>query len=516
MTRFVSLLVFVLALSAVTAEGDDERNSLIVQGLNSTHELDFDSAISAFEKVIAAHPDEPIGYYFKASTYFWRYIVEDDFESAGRQFAELSQKAIDIAKARRRAAPTDEEAQLYLGRAYGNLGRYYAMEGKYLKAYFASKKAKNTLLDLTARNPDQADAYLELGLYHYYADLAPRLLRALSFILGIEGDRPLGLSQLERARQHGVYTSIDATFFLQDLYVRYEERYEEVVKLNRELVALYPANGLHLNNLALGLTKTGDAEQALILYRQIVEILEDPALRGLSRLATYQSGRALMLMNRHQEAIIAFTPLTSDPQPSEAHWSGPWARYQIGYCQELLGDRESAVSTYRQIARKANEDAYRLARERLEKPLLEIEIQSARALNCLETRKFDDAKSILGSALKRLAIDDPQYPQEYEPLIQYYLGRTHFKAQEVESAISEFEHALATDQHPFEWIRPWSHYRLALCFFELGDSDQANRHFDAAERMGSKELRLRVERDRQKPLISPGASSPLPTPSTKN
>ncbi|MCP4897406.1 MAG: hypothetical protein GY906_10580 [bacterium] len=497
MNRLTAIITSFLVLSALPLLAAYDRDQTISAGIDSTHRLDFETALEHFDRIITNEPNSAVGYYFKATAFFWQYLAEDETEEPGDRFASLSERTVKVAKARLKVDRTDHETQLYLGRAYGNLGRYYAMEGKYFKAYVNSKRAKNVLVALTQQHPDCWDAYFELGLYHYYAELAPRVLRALSFILGIEGDRPLGLEELERARQQGEFTKIDATFFLQHINLHYEEDFKTVVALNRELVSRFPTNVVHLSNLAAGFRRAGDAKNAIQTYRRVIEIgKESTPWLEYSLTASYQVARVLMSLNRFEEAIAAFTTILSEEQTPSTKWLRAWSQIQIGVCYELSGDRTKAESFFRQIQRSDNQDAYRTAQQRLKNPLLGVEIENTLALNCNETNRFEEALSILSANLKRLSDNDLQFPSSHAPLIHYYLGRTLLDADRTREAADRFKVVIATDEVPYEWIRPWAHYRLALCFKKLGDSASAKLHFDAAHNLGNKELRLRIERDR--------------------
>ena len=62
------------------------------------------------------------------------------------------------------------------------------------------------------------DAYLGLGIYNYLADVLPKFVKVLSFILGINGDKELGLKQIRLAHEKGVFTKTEALFFLGAIY----------------------------------------------------------------------------------------------------------------------------------------------------------------------------------------------------------------------------------------------------------------------------------------------------------
>ena len=64
-------------------------------------------------------------------------------------------------------------------------------------------RGKNYLEDVVEKDPTYYDAYLGLGIYHYLADILPKFVKILSFVLGVEGDRDKGIVELNIAAEKG-------------------------------------------------------------------------------------------------------------------------------------------------------------------------------------------------------------------------------------------------------------------------------------------------------------------------
>src|SRR5919107_1429123 len=85
------------------------------------------------------------------------------------------------------------------------------------------KRIKDALERALELDPDMHDAWFGIGLYHYYADVAPtdaKVLRWLLFLPG--GDRIKGMEEMRRARNHGVLLRSEADYQLHVLYLWYE------------------------------------------------------------------------------------------------------------------------------------------------------------------------------------------------------------------------------------------------------------------------------------------------------
>ena len=89
------------------------------------------------------------------------------------------------------------------------------------------------------------DAEFGVGMYRYYAGVAPAIFKFLRFLLLLPGgDRAGGLAQLERASQRGLLVRGEAQFQIQVLYLWYEHKSKEALAIIRGLQQRYPHNPL--------------------------------------------------------------------------------------------------------------------------------------------------------------------------------------------------------------------------------------------------------------------------------
>ncbi len=479
-----------------TLDDFDDIDALLNRGVVLLHGMRYEEALELFERVVELAPDDPRGYFFQSQVAFWQLLLDLRNEEHGERFQELSEKTIKVAKRRQRRARDDVRARLYLGRAHGNLGRYHAIMGEYLQAYRSSKRAKRILKDLVVEHPEQVDAELELGLYHYYADLAPRILKMLSFFLGIEGDREAGLDKLEKAARQGEHTRVDALFYLLDLNLRYEERYAEARRLGSELVEQYPDNLLFVRKLADSLRLDGQVEGALALYGRIAEQSRFPSQ---SRRARFELARTHLDGFQLEQAITAYTAAVSrlEETADTRHWSYGWSLYFMGYCHDLLGNRAQALAHYRQVPRSSTA-AYDEARKQIRYRLTRADAALEHIDSLVGGHEYDQAAALIRQTLARLGEEDPEYPASVEPELHYQLARCHRECDEHVQAVSELEQVLTSPHEPPEWLHPWTHYHLGLSYLVLGKQQAAEQHLDrAAEYKKDQRLRLRIARTRR-------------------
>ena len=150
-----------------------------------------------------------------------------------------------IAEAERFAAanPGRAEAWFYVGAAYGARSQFRVYRGDRLAAARDGKRIKTSLEKALAIDPAMHDAEFGIGMYRYYAGVAPAIFRFLRlFLLLPGGDRAGGLAQLERAARDGVLVRGEAQYQIHVLYLWYEQKSKEALAIIRSLQERYPHN----------------------------------------------------------------------------------------------------------------------------------------------------------------------------------------------------------------------------------------------------------------------------------
>ena len=126
------------------------------------------------------------------------------------------------------------------GASYGAERISAARDGKKIK------DARALQLD-----PALHDAYFGIGLYHYYADVAPAAAKMLPWLLlPPGGDRVQGLREMLQARDRGGLFKGEADFQLHLVYLWYERRTAHALGLIERLDARYPYNPLFRQSIA--------------------------------------------------------------------------------------------------------------------------------------------------------------------------------------------------------------------------------------------------------------------------
>ena len=266
------------------APRDAELRETARRGIAALMNGDPDGAIEIFQQIRKADPQSPLGYLFEADATWWTIylttgnLVDPDVFDVARSstspydshFEDMVNAAIRKANARVHAHQDEARNYLYEGMAYGLKGRFYGLRDNDLPTARAGKKMRALLLTALKMDPSLEDAYLGLGIYNYFVDTLPTIVKMLKFLIGLPaGGRELGLEQLRRATDKGDLVRDEAKFYLaKDFSRRSEAEFDESLELFQQLAHAYPDNMLWTLLSGSLEIRLGRAEQGEDLYRE--------------------------------------------------------------------------------------------------------------------------------------------------------------------------------------------------------------------------------------------------------
>jgi len=174
----------------------------------------------------------------------WWQLQGDPLNRQGdAEFERRANAAIAEAEAWTVAEPGTAEAWFYAGAAYSTRVQWRVLRGQRLAAARDGKRIKDTLEQALELDPDMHDAWFGIGLYHYYAGVAPVAAKMLRWLLLLPGgDREMGLREMLRARDGSQLLRDEADYQLHTLYAWYEHRPEEALAIVRRLQASHAHN----------------------------------------------------------------------------------------------------------------------------------------------------------------------------------------------------------------------------------------------------------------------------------
>jgi hypothetical protein len=181
----------------------------------------------------------------EALSLWWQIQLDPEVRTLDAAFLAAANRAIAEAERWTAAEPERAEAWFYLGAAYGARAQFRVYRVERIAAARDGKRIKEALEQALALDPSMHDAEFGIGMYRYYAGVAPAAFKFLRFLLLLPGgDREGGLAQLERAARLGLLVRGEAQFQIQVLYLWYEHKSREALAIVRELQSRYPHNPL--------------------------------------------------------------------------------------------------------------------------------------------------------------------------------------------------------------------------------------------------------------------------------
>lgn len=181
----------------------------------------------------------------EALSLWWQIQLDPESRRLDAAFTAKANAAIAEAERMTAAEPQRAEAWFYLGAAYGARAQFRVHRVERLAAARDGKRIKDALERALALDPGMHDAEFGIGMYRYYADVAPAVLRFLRWLLLLPGgDREDGLRQLERAATLGILVRGEAQYQIHILYLWYEKKWPEALVIVRGLQERYPRNPL--------------------------------------------------------------------------------------------------------------------------------------------------------------------------------------------------------------------------------------------------------------------------------
>ena len=156
---------------------------------------------------------------------WWQIQLDPKNRVHDDQFRSKSDAVIAAIEAWTEREPKRGEAWFYLGGAYGARAQWRVLREERIAAARDGKRIKNALEQALALDPSLNDAYFGIGLYHYYADVAPAAFRMLRWVLLLPGgDRLEGMREMLRARSEGQLLQSEADYQLHLIYLWYEKQ----------------------------------------------------------------------------------------------------------------------------------------------------------------------------------------------------------------------------------------------------------------------------------------------------
>jgi tetratricopeptide (TPR) repeat protein len=346
---------------------------------------------------------------------WWQILLNPQSRRLDDRLRERADAAIEAAQTWTTREPQRAEAWFYLAGSYAPRVQWRVLRGERLAAARDGNKIRTALERALQLDPTLNDAYFGIGLYHYYADVAPAAAKILRFLLLLPGgDRVEGLREMRRAREHGELLTGEADYQMHLLYLWYEQKPSEARDLIRSLEKRYPTNPLFLERLAsLEDEYFHDLPASAARWRELADrarvghVSDAPAAEARARLGLARELDAMYETDRAVDQLKMVGQLKMAADDDRAASYRAQAQLQLGRAYDRLGVRALAMAAYTEAASRAPAEAADIreqAREALRHapnpPAADAYRLSLEGWRALERHDLESAGASLGRAVE--------------------------------------------------------------------------------------------------------------------
>jgi tetratricopeptide (TPR) repeat protein len=345
-----SVLLFRSVTSSPSGRSELKGVEALVRVYDAILDARFDQAEAELQRACGVAPREACDVLAATATW-WRILLDPDSRALDQQFSTQVELAIQSTEAWVGREPQNAEAHFYSGGAYGARVQWRVLRDEKLAAARDGKRIKQALERAIELDPDLDDAYFGIGLYQYYANVAPAAAKVLRFLLMLPGgNKTEGLARIQRARTQGKLLKGEADYQLQILYLWYERRADLAVELLESLHDRYPGNPMFTAQIADVQDRyQHDITASLATWRSQLaaareqRVNEPDLAEAQARLGI---ARQLEALSQTDHALDQFRALltANPPRPAGAMAA---AYLGLGEGEDRLGHHDAAVAAYR-------------------------------------------------------------------------------------------------------------------------------------------------------------------------
>jgi tetratricopeptide (TPR) repeat protein len=331
------------------------------------YNLDYEGALSRFEQVRAAHPNDPIATTYVLNCILFRelyrldlldttFYANDGFLTGKHTVVEdpnvrdqvdrLYNKAVGQADLILTSKPDDVNALFARGWARSLKATYLAMiERSFVGGLRLALDARTDNEHVLQRDPQYVDAKMVVGVYQYVVGSLGFGFKVLVGVAGISGSKSKGLALLRDSAARGVITSVESRTCIA-LFLRREADYTQAISIVRGQAQQYPRDFLFALEEANLLKDDGQGEAAIAAYRRIIEQAKIPGQypNAHLELTYFGLGDTLRGRNRYGDAVAAFQEAAS--QPTISPELKRRCLLSAGQVYDLMHDHDKARGEY--------------------------------------------------------------------------------------------------------------------------------------------------------------------------
>ncbi len=301
------LSTFYLLLATPIDLNPPEIQNLIQDGLEFAYIEEFDSARFYFDSIVSLYPDNPAGYFFKASLLQVKMMDECQFTDEKEYYQLMNQV---IKKSEKILDENDNTwAKYYLGSSHTYRAVYEGLKNNYFETLKCGMAGGKILQGIIEKDTTFYDAYLGAGSFEYFWVRAGRYLPLLKLI---DGDINEALRKLHVAAERSIYSGPTAQNTLVFVYTE-EGNYNQATEIANRLLEAYPNSKTFLWGKATLEYENKKYQSAVDLYNNLFNAYDQQDRKNYANLAQCKLliGKCFYELKNYDEARKALKDVTS-------------------------------------------------------------------------------------------------------------------------------------------------------------------------------------------------------------
>jgi tetratricopeptide (TPR) repeat protein len=346
----------------------EPRNALTDAAYDHFYNMEYDLAISEFEKNLDRHPNDPFAVNHLLSALLMRDLYETGGMNTGdytndsfighaprptdpkikERIKQLATRAEALEEQELGTNPKDVEALYCRGVTRAQFAVYTGIvERAWFSALRNAVGARHDHERVLELDPTYIDAKLVVGTHNYVVGNLPWSIKVAAALAGLSGSKEKGLTYLREVAKSDGQNSVDAKVIL-SLFLRREHQYDEALGYMRDLAAKYPRNHLFPTEVANLLRASGRLDEAEAVYRQVWQNGREGKYGNLHyEMAAWGLGELLRSKKDLAGAAAAYELVNQAPNPDPDILQK--ANLAAGEMYDLLQKRDLAMKRYETV-----------------------------------------------------------------------------------------------------------------------------------------------------------------------
>ena len=323
--RFLFFIIFLLSNFIPIHLRSQDSTSILTDidiqieatsAINKMYNYEFDEAEKEFKWLVQEYKEHPLPVFLLGLSNWWKIDSysglsdkrkSEKLKSLDKEFLNLMDKSIFLSKKVYENGNKIDGA-FFLAASYGFKGRLLSERRKWRAAAFAGMNALKFLKEITKDDIMIPEISFGNGLFNYYSiwisDRYPLLKPIVS--LFPEGDKKLGIDQLNNAANNSFYTRTEAQYFLVRIFSG-ENNLKKSLYLSQYLHNTFPDNSIFHRYYSQQLYRTSNLSLCKIESLKIIDFYNNRKFgynQNDIRLAHFFLGEVFLSESRYENSIF--------------------------------------------------------------------------------------------------------------------------------------------------------------------------------------------------------------------